>query len=75
MSIPISEYDRCPACKKKTINLLKEREGKMLMSQDGAFICSCGNHYTPKSMVGIMLERASSPIIRPDQIKSNIIQG
>jgi len=62
----ISQYDKCPSCKKKLVNLIKERNGQVLRLQCNAFLCSCGNCYFPKSMVAIAVKRSQSPIVQLD---------
>jgi len=65
VNIQLTEFDRCPACKKKLINLQKERVG-FLRASCGAIVCSkCGCHFFPKSMVEAALRQAKSPILAP----------
>jgi hypothetical protein len=67
MELKITEYDRCPACKKKTLILSKERGG-VLRATCGAVVCKCGCHYMPQSLIDMCIKQAESPIIHPDQI-------
>jgi hypothetical protein len=64
--IKITQHDRCPACGKKLVHLLKERDNILLMAPCGAVICVCGCHYEPKQLIEAKIKRSQSPIIPPD---------
>jgi ribosomal protein L37AE/L43A len=61
--IQITQHDKCPACGKKLVNLLKERDNLLLCAPCGAVICQCGCHYEPKALIDAKLKRSRSSII------------
>jgi hypothetical protein len=74
--INFTEYDRCPGCKKKWINMKKEGSKKFLRIRDGAIIClRCGCLSIPKSWIHAMMAKINSPIILPDDPGAGILKG
>ncbi len=74
-NIEISKHDRCPACGKKLVNLLRERDNILLLAPCSAIICSCGNHYEPKQLIEAKLKRSQSKIIPPDGDALNLVRN
>ena len=64
-AIQISKHDRCPACGRKLVNLLKDRNNILLTAPCGAIICSCGCHWEPRALIDAKLKQSRSPIISP----------
>jgi len=74
--INFTEYDRCPACKKKWINLVKEIGKKILRTPAGAIVCpKCGCLSIPKSQIPAMMAKIDSPIILPGDPGTGILKG
>jgi hypothetical protein len=72
--IKITDFDRCPACHKRLVNLLKDRENLLLLAPCGAIICSCGCHYEPKALIEAKIKQSHSKIIPADGNAMNLVR-
>lgn len=74
MDFKPSDYDRCPACRKKVKNMLLDG-GKVLILPNFQIVCSkCGNVFILKSLLVDLAKQASSPIVRPNAPEVGMLQ-
>lgn len=74
MDLNPTQYDRCPACRKKVRNMV-ESGGKVMIMGGGVIICPrCGNLFMLKSVVDIAMKQASSPILQPGAEEMNLLK-
>lgn len=60
-----TEFDRCPACNKKVMNMVKS--GKVLTFGVGVVCNKCGNIFVLKRTLDDLLKRSESMIVLPGQ--------
>jgi len=74
MELKPTQYDRCPACRKKVSNMVASG-GKVMVMGGGVIVCpKCGNLFMLKSVVDIAMKQASSPILQPGTDGMNLLK-
>ncbi len=69
MNIAITDFDRCPACRKKCRTMLEELGNVLIRTKTGEVICiKCGSVFVPKSWITDIVKQAKSPIIQPGNV-------
>ncbi len=68
MSIMATEYDRCPACRKKVRKMSLFKEGKMMCILPGVIVCErCGNLFVLKSTIPAAIAKLKRIIKLPGE--------
>lgn len=74
MELKPTQFDRCPACRKKVQNMV-ESGGRVIVMGGGVIVCpKCGNLFMLKSVVDIAMKQAQSPILQPGDEGMNLVK-